>query len=116
MSKNKNDIEINENRIIATISECLESMNEVSRQVSSGFTESITHNVLGRDTQNQGIKISIDNNNLDINLSINVYYGVNIPQLCYDIQSNIKRLLENEFSISIKSINVKIEGVDITED
>ena len=116
MAKNKNDIEINENRIIATISECLESMDAVSRQVSGGFTESITHNVLGRDAQNQGIKLNIDNKSLDINLSINVFYGVNIPQLCYDIQSNIKRLLEQEFDVSIKSINIKIEGVDITED
>lgn len=112
----KKNTDINEKRIAGLISDCLESIDGVSRKVSGGLTESITHNVLGRDSLNHGIKIVEDDNKLDINLSINVYYGVNIPQLCYDIQSKIKQLLEQEENLVIKSINIKIEGVDITEE
>ena len=116
MAKNKEVQDINENLLTGMIADCLESMDGVSRLASAGLTDSITHNVLGLDNQNHGIKISIEEKSISVNISIIVYYGVNIPQLCYDIQSGIKSLLEKEDGITVKSINVKVEGVDEKED
>ena len=68
--------------------------DEVSRFAGAGFTDNL-QNMLSRDKTSPGIKISEEDDRLVINLEIIVYFGVNIPQLCYDIQSKIKNDLEN---------------------
>lgn len=57
------------------------------------------------------VKLSEEDDEYIINLGILVNYGVNIPQLCYDIQTGlIHRMTENE-GIAVKSVNIVIEGI-----
>ena len=66
------------------------------------------------DVHNPGIKIE-DDTVLTINCDIIVYFGVNIPQLCYDIQSKIKRDIEEKTDYSVKAVNIRVEGLDKKE-
>ncbi|MBQ6501633.1 MAG: Asp23/Gls24 family envelope stress response protein, partial [Mogibacterium sp.] len=52
---------------------------------------------------------------LTINCDIIVYFGVNIPQLCYDIQSKVKRDIENKTDYTVKAVNIRVEGLDKKE-
>ena len=47
-----------------------------------------------------------------INLEIIVYFGVNIPQLCYDIQSKVRNDLESNAGLNVRAVNIKVEGLD----
>lgn len=85
--------------------------DEVSRFAGAGFTDNL-QNMLSRDKSSPGIKISEEDDRLVINLEIIVYFGVNIPQLCYDIQSKIKNDLENNAGLNVKAVNIKVEGLD----
>ena len=85
--------------------------DEVSRFAGAGFTDNL-QNMLSRDKTSPGIKISEEDDRLVINLEIIVYFGVNIPQLCYDIQSKIKNDLENNAGVNVKAVNIKVEGLD----
>ena len=61
------------------------------------------------------IKISEDDDVLTINCEIIVYFGVNIPQLCYDIQSKVKRDIEEKTDLTVKAVNIRVEGLDKKE-
>ena len=85
--------------------------DEVSRFAGAGFTDNL-QNMLSRDKTSPGIKISEEDDRLVINLEIIVYFGVNIPQLCYDIQTKKKNDLENNAGVNVKAVNIKVEGLD----
>ena len=103
--------ELNLEKYIArTVDNILRDLNGVSKLVG-GFTANITDTVLGRESYIPGIWIDKSEDQYIIGIRIKVYYGINIPQLSYDIQTRIKNGL-SESDINIKSINISIEGID----
>jgi uncharacterized alkaline shock family protein YloU len=60
----------------------------------------------------ENIKISEDDEGLEINCEIIVYFGVSIPQLCYDIQTRVKQDIETIAGERVKAVNIRIEGID----
>ena len=88
------------------------SFDEVSRFADASLTENITQAVLGR-YNNPSIRISSDDEDVvTINIEIIVYYGVNIPQLCYDIQTKIRNNIQNATGLEIRAVNIRVEGID----
>ena len=57
-------------------------------------------------------KFTKDEGTITISLDIIVYFGTNIPQLCYDIQSKIKRYVEKMTGLTVKSVDINVEGID----
>lgn len=97
--------------IIELIERDIISFDGVSRFPGYGLSENIQR-AMGRDIQNPGIKISEDDGDININCEIIVYFGVNIPQLCYDIQTRVKKDIEETTGISVKAVNIRVEGID----
>ena len=100
--------------LVDLIEEDIIAFDAVSRFPDFGISENI-QKAIGRDIQNAGIKISEDDGMLTINCEIIVYFGVNIPQLCYDIQSKVKRDIEEKTDFTVKAINIRVEGLDKKE-
>ena len=100
--------------IIDLIEKDIIAFDAVSRFPDLGFSENI-QKAIGMDVHNSGIKIREDDGALTINCDIIVYFGVNIPQLCYDIQSKIKRDIEEKTDYSVKAVNIRVEGLDKKE-
>ena len=90
------------------------AFDSVSRFPGFGLSESI-QKAIGMDVHNPGIKINEDDGALTISCEIIVYFGVNIPQLCYDIQSKVKRDIEEKTDYTVKAINILVEGLDKRE-
>ncbi len=99
-------IELIENDIMA--------FDAVSRFTGFSLSDNI-QKAIGMDIQNPGIKVSEDDGVLTINCEIIVYFGVNIPQLCYDIQSKVKRDIEEKTDFTVKAVNIRVEGLDKKE-
>ena len=87
------------------------SFDEVSRFADASLTENIQA-AFGRELINPGIRITSDDDNLTIQLEIIVYFGVNIPQLCYDIQTDVKKNIESVTGLQIKAVNIEVIGID----
>ena len=87
------------------------AFSDVSRFSDASITENIQA-VFGRDFLNPGIRVSSEDDRIIINLEIIVYYGTNIPQLCYDIQSKVKKNIEEQTGLEIRAINIQVEGID----
>ena len=100
--------------IIELIERDVISFDGVSRFPGFGLSENI-QKVMGRDIQNPGIKVTDEDGLITINLDIIVYFGVNIPQLCYDIQTKVKNNIEAETGLEIKAVNITVEGIDERE-
>lgn len=100
-----------DDKMISLIEKDVFQFEEVSRFAGAGFTDNI-QNMLSRDKSGPGIKISTEDDQITVNLEIIVYFGVNIPQLCYDIQTKVKNDLENNAGVSVKAVNIKVEGLD----
>ena len=100
--------------VIDLIEKDIISFDGVSRFTDFGLTDNI-QKVMGRDIQNPGIRISEDDEGMTINCEIIVYFGVNIPQLCYDIQTKVKKDIEETTGSAGRAINIKVEGIDKRE-
>ena len=87
------------------------AFDDVSRFADASLTENIQA-AFGRDLINPGIRVTSENDLITIQLDILVYFGVNIPQLCYDIQTKVKRNIEAETGLEIKAVNIKVVGID----
>ena len=87
------------------------AFEDVSRFGNASLTENIQA-AFGRDLINPGIRVTSDDDLITINIDIIVYYGVNIPQLCYDIQTRVINNLEQETGLEIKAVNITVEGID----
>lgn len=98
--------------IVKKIADSIAGLEGVSKLVGGGFTENITDTVLGRESFIPGIWIDKDKDKYVLGIRINVYYGVNIPQLSYDIQTRAKNSLSETELDKIKSINISVEGID----
>lgn len=62
-------------------------------------------------TKFTGIKITNFDQGIQIELHILIYYGSNIPQLCYEIQQRVKEFIESEIEVKILSIDITVDGV-----
>ena len=106
MNEDLNLIELIESEVLA--------FDEVSRFADASLTENIQA-VLGRDLPNPSIRITNDDDQITINIEIIVYYGVNIPQLCYDIQTKVRNNIREKSGMDIKAVNIRVEGIDKQE-
>ncbi len=59
-----------------------------------------------------GIFISNLFGKLEIDVSIIIYYGFNIPELSWELQESIKSLLMENTNLSPQHINIHIQGVN----
>ena len=92
-----------EARLFDIIEKQVLSFDDVSRFDEASLTEK---------RAGSGIRISDDDDDLIITLDIIVYYGVNIPQLCYDIQVRLRREITAAAGIDVKAVNINVEGID----
>lgn len=112
MSDNHIDAEQTIEQIITDrVARELKSLKGISKLISGSFTDNIANTILGRESSVPGIWLDKNNDQFVIGIRIRVYYGINIPQLSYDIQSKIKQSL-SEYQEVIKSINISVEGID----
>ena len=99
MSEDRNIIDLIEKDIL--------SFSEFSRFPDAGIM-----NMLPGQRVNPGIRISTEVGEMTVNCDIIVYFGVNIPQLCYDIQSKVKTDIERMTGVPVKAVNIRVEGID----
>lgn len=104
MNEDINLVELIEQEVLA--------FDDVSRFDGASLTENIQA-AFSRDPGHPGIRVTTDDNDMiTIALDIIVYFGVNIPQLCYDIQTKVKNNLEEKTGLEIKAVNIIVEGID----
>lgn len=83
--------------------------------LSGGLTDTISRNLLGKEPLKKGIKLSKEDDAIIIDIYVIVDYGVKIPEVAWNIQKNVKKEVESMVDITIKTINIHVQGVHFAE-
>lgn len=60
----------------------------------------------------KGVKVVTGDAGAEIDVYIIVEYGKRIPELAWEVQENVKNSVETMTGIDVKTVNVRIEGVN----
>ncbi len=64
----------------------------------------------------EGVKLTYDKDGIEINIYMNVYFGVNVPDVAYRVQESIKNGVASMLDVKIKNINIHVLGVDFLKE
>lgn len=107
-------IEISED-VIATIAgaaaiECYGLVGMASRKITDGFTD-----LLGRENLSKGVVVSIQENEVIIELYIVVGYGVRISEVAANVMERVRYTTENFTGLRVSQVNVNVQAVRVLE-
>lgn len=94
--------------IAATEVEGVESMN--------GSGDSIQKDIisrLGMKVLSKGVRINIEEDSVAVDLSVNLAYGYNIPEVTRNIQERVKSEIENMTGLRVTQVNVSVVDVEL---
>ena len=83
--------------------------------MSGGFA-GITEALSGKKNLAKGIKVDVGEKEAKIDVNIIVEYGARIPEVAFEIQTRVKKSVENMTGLKVLEVNVHVQGVHaITE-
>lgn len=99
--------------IAICIASCVKSIEGVI-DFDDSIPQNLSINMLKREAKaSRGVKLYKKNDALGIDLYIIVSYGVQIPQLAWQIQRTVKSYVKDIIGINTEEINVHVQGVRI---
>lgn len=81
----------------------------------SGLSLSIAGEIASKfvkKNHSKAIKVSSNDGNLTIDISVIVKYGIRIPDISWEVQENVKKSVESMSGLSVEKVNIIIAGVD----
>lgn len=103
------------NEVVSTVASLAASnVSGVSGMVSSisgGFAE-----LLGKKNMSKGVKVSVNDKMVTLDLAIIVEYGSKVPDVAWEIQEKVKAEVEAMTGLSVAAVNVSVEGVNVPKD
>lgn len=61
----------------------------------------------------KGVKVDIANGIVNVELSLAIAYGYNIPETCRKVQSKVQSTIENMTGLKVASVNLRIAGLNM---
>ena len=107
----ENGIEIS-NDVIAVIAGVAVSEVQGVASMSGGFAGGITEVLSGKKNMAKGIKVDKTENTAKIDVNIIVEYGSRIPDVAFEIQTRVKKSVENMTGFKVEEVNVHVQGVN----
>lgn len=87
---------------------CYGIVGMASKRATDGLVE-----LLGSDNLSRGVKVATQGNEVAIELFIIVEYGISIAAVAQNIIDTVKYKVENLTGITVKKVNIKVEGVRV---
>lgn len=107
MQEDLGDIKIN-NKVIGTIASL--AAVEVDGIVSLAGKGSPTE-IWGRKDLDKGIQVTVEDNTAEIDIEVNVEYGIDIYKAAHQLQKTVKNAVESMTGLVVKRVNVSIPGI-----
>lgn len=70
----------------------------------------------GKKTHSKGVKVDLTENGILIDLYVVLNFGVSIPQVAEQLQTNIRQSLKNMTALEIAEINVHVVGIQMEQE
>ena len=79
--------------------------------MAGGFAGGISEVLSGKKNLSKGIKVDVGEKETKIDVNIIVEYGSRIPDVAYEIQTRVKKSVENMTGLKVSEVNVHVQGV-----
>lgn len=63
----------------------------------------------------RGVRTTIENGVVRVELTLNLGYGANIPKTCQKVQEKVKASIENMTGLTVENVNIQIAAVKMDE-
>ena len=84
--------------------------------MAGGFAGGISEVFIGKKNLSKGIKVDVGEKEVKIDVNIIVEYGARIPDIAFEIQNRVKKAVETMTGLTVTSVNVHVQGVNIPEE
>jgi len=71
---------------------------------------------LGMKNLSRGVKVSVEEGHVSVDLTLVMKYGYSIPQVTAKVQDKVKETIDNMTGLSVLGVNIKIAGVALEEE
>ncbi len=88
--------------------ECYGLVGMTTKSTADGIVQ-----LLKRENVNKGVKIYVENNEIEVELYVIIQFGTKISVVANNIIEKVKYNLENLTGMKIKKVNINIEGVRV---
>lgn len=68
---------------------------------------------LGMKNLSKGVKVTVVENKVNVDLALNLSYGYSIPATSATVQDRVKTAIENMTGLMVEEVNIRIAGVDM---
>ncbi|MDD6716629.1 MAG: Asp23/Gls24 family envelope stress response protein [Firmicutes bacterium] len=113
----KDDIDLGTVRIADDVVATIATYAAKEIEGVAGMSGNSTSNFLSRAgvkmPEAKGVKVTVDNGNVDVDVSVILDYGYNIPATSSKIQARIKSSIENMTGLNVTDVNVRIAGINV---
>lgn len=70
---------------------------------------------LGMKNLSKGVKVTVTDQHVSVELSLNMKYGCSIPAVSEKVQERVQTAIENMTGLTVLEVNIKIAGVSMEE-
>ena len=113
----KDDIDLGTVRIADDVVTTIATYAAKEIEGVAGMSGNSTSNFLSRAgvkmPEAKGVKVTVDNGNVDVDVSVILDYGYNIPATSSKIQARVKSSIENMTGLNVTDVNVRIAGINV---
>ena len=113
----KDDIDLGTVRIAGDVVATIATYAAKEIEGVAGMSGNSTSNFLSRAgvkmPEAKGVKVTVDNGNVDVDVSVILDYGYNIPATSSKIQARVKSSIENMTGLNVTDVNVRIAGINV---
>jgi len=71
--------------------------------------------MIGRKNPARGVRVTIDGDRAEVELSIVIRYGFRIPDVCERIGRNVKHAVQSMTGIDVSEVHIQIHGVQFKD-
>lgn len=70
---------------------------------------------LGMKNLSKGVRVEVSEDHVSVELSLNIRYGYNIPQVSEQVQEKVTFAIETMTGLTVLDVNIRIAGVAMEE-
>jgi uncharacterized alkaline shock family protein YloU len=83
--------------------------------MSGGIAGGIAE-LLGRKNLSKGVKVTIGEKEVTVDLYIVVEFGVKIPDVAWEVQDKVKKAIETMAGLNVVDVNIHVQGVNMEKE
>lgn len=101
--------------VVGTIANIAASEIEGVNGLNGGIAGDLAE-MFGKKSLTRGVKVTIEERTVFIDLNIIVDFGIKIPEVSWHIQEAVKNAVETMTGLAVKEVNVHVTGVNLPKE